>query len=308
MPGDASAFDILSVCLAPTLQHTMLFDRFLPREVNRAREFWLDASGKGVNACRAVLACGGTCLHLTHSGEPGAALFRRLCAEDGIPLETVDAPDCGIRTCTTAVDASTGAATELVEECPAVPPGTWEGISERFNALLPSCAAVILSGKAAAGYPPEAMTQLALSAVEAGKGLVLDIRGEDLRSTIQALSKLEGSIKRAHIVAKPNASEFASTLECETDGIREQAAALSASSGIDFLITNGPRAALLVSGGVVTELQPPAVKALNPIGSGDAVAGALAFHLVRGLSLEKAARESLELGSRNAATARPARF
>ena len=45
---------ILCVCLNPAIQRTIVFDDFLINNVNRAKKFREDASGKGVNSCRVL--------------------------------------------------------------------------------------------------------------------------------------------------------------------------------------------------------------------------------------------------------------
>jgi 1-phosphofructokinase family hexose kinase len=289
-------FDVLSICLAPTFQRTLFFDRISSGGVNRAREAFLDASGKGVNACRALAMAGGSAIHLTHSGGPLAPYFARLCEESEIDLDAI-ATEAGIRTCVTAIDADTGKATELVEECPAVEAGVWERVFDRAAELLPRARIVLFSGKPAAGYPPHCAAEIAGLCAEAGKPFVIDCRG----------GELVAALARKPILCKPNAEEFVSTFGCPQteDGIASEAARLSADTGAAFLITRGGDAAIFAQKGSAALLRVRRVAALNPVGSGDACAAGVCLKLARGEGLAEAAVFGLELGSRSAGTARP---
>jgi 1-phosphofructokinase family hexose kinase len=288
--------DVLSICLAPTFQRTLFFGRLAPGQVNRAREAFLDASGKGVNACRTLAMAGGSAIHLTHSGGPLAPLFASLCAASGIDLVAVQS-DAGVRTCVTAIDDETGEATELVEECPAVGPGVWERVLFRAAELVPRAGIVLFSGKPAAGYPPDCAAEIAALCAESGKPFLIDCRG----------AELVAALARRPLLCKPNAEEVASTFGCSTDeaGIMETAAALSAETGSAFLVTRGGDGAVLADKGTAVILEVKRVAPLNPVGSGDACAAGICLKLARGAGLAEAAAFGIEMGTRSAATARP---
>ena len=61
---------ILTVCLNPTFQSTMLFDSFTVGEVNRCKKHYLHTAGKGMNTARIVSQLGKASALLTHLGGP----------------------------------------------------------------------------------------------------------------------------------------------------------------------------------------------------------------------------------------------
>jgi tagatose 6-phosphate kinase len=70
---------ILAAGLSPAWQQILVFDRFTPGQVNRAAQVQWCASGKVVNAARALHALGGPCKTLTAvGGTPGAAIQREV--------------------------------------------------------------------------------------------------------------------------------------------------------------------------------------------------------------------------------------
>jgi fructose-1-phosphate kinase PfkB-like protein len=283
--------------LAPGFQRSLFFGRLLPGGVNRAERSLLDASGKGLNAARVAVQAGGRAIFLSHGGGESLGLYKRLCRSDGVRAVLVPSP-AGLRTCTTAIDLSTGQATELIEECPAVDEGTWPRLLDRFTDLLPSVDIVLYSGKPAPGYPENCAGELAHLCAARGTAFVIDARGPQLMS----------ALPWSPLLCQLNEDEFTSTFGVtgnDQSRIMEKAAALSAEWGSAFLVTRGPERAILASEGQSISLPVRPVKALNPIGSGDACAAGTCLGLADGLGLEEAARVGLELGSRNAATARP---
>jgi hypothetical protein len=76
---------ILSAGLTPAWQHVLVFDRFRPGEVNRAREAHWCASGKVLNAAVAAHRLGGPVLALAAAGGPPLPQMDRDLAELGVP-------------------------------------------------------------------------------------------------------------------------------------------------------------------------------------------------------------------------------
>jgi fructose-1-phosphate kinase PfkB-like protein len=266
--------------------------------VNRARFAFVDASGKGVNACRAIVRSGGTALHLTHTGGQFSQMFTDLCGRDEIELEAIKT-NTEIRTCTTVVDLGTSTSTELVEECPPVEHVTWRLVLAKYRSLLNSSKAVLISGKPAEGYPVSAFGELTAYATEAKLPVVIDARGPMLVKALDFKPTL----------CKPNAQEFMETFDpgavAEFEAVKKLAKTISKKYATAFLITRGPDPALFAYKGVVSELPVEKVEVKNAIGSGDACSGGIALSLAQGKDINEAVRFGLELASRNAESFRP---
>lgn len=282
----------VSLCLNPTIQHTMLFDRFREGEVNRAARLSVDASGKGVNLARVLAQLGERPLHVTHAGGRDAAWFAALCAAEGIELRACDSRS-EIRRCHTAIDASKGIATELVEESAPVAPGTELALRKILEEAAHEAGALAISGSKAPGYSEGIFPWAAALYRARGAALVLDLRGPELVACMEGGAAL----------AKPNLAELRATFG-EGDA-REVAVAAYERYRVPLLVTRGALDALFVDGSGLAELPVPAVRCLNPIGSGDACAAGVCAVLLRGGSLREAVAFGIECGSRNAASFRP---
>jgi fructose-1-phosphate kinase PfkB-like protein len=260
---DSSA---LTVCLNPTLQKTLVFDSLVTGEVNRADLLRLDASGKGVNAARVLNQLGFKVRHLTQVGGGFAELFTRLCAADGVEV-IPSASGADIRFCTTAIDRRRGLATELVEPGNPVDRETEERIRALFLAELPRTNLLIISGSKAPGFSPGLYPWMVEQAGESGCPVILDYRGEDL----------DASLPYGPSFVKINREEMIETFGGEADEIF---ADLYRRRGTRLIVTDGGGLVRYWNGRAVATRIPPAIRPINPIGSGDAFTAGMAAALL----------------------------
>ncbi|NMA23402.1 MAG: tagatose-6-phosphate kinase, partial [Spirochaetales bacterium] len=106
---------VLVVGLNPTFQETMIFNRLMIGEVNRAISHRFDASGKGMNVARVLSQLKVPTLLLTHLGGGRIQEFLDEAEKDRVPLLWTDSQS-PIRTCITVLDRANGLTTELVQE------------------------------------------------------------------------------------------------------------------------------------------------------------------------------------------------
>jgi tagatose 6-phosphate kinase len=296
----------LAVCLNPVIQNTLVFGALAKGEVNRTREYRVDASGKGINTARVLTQMGRNAIHLTQLGGPTRDWFLAMCRADGLRVRWAES-NSDIRICTTVIDRADGSATELVEEAAPVGTGTGERIHELYSQELAGCDAVLFSGTLAAGFPDDMMPSMVRLAAEAGKKIFLDISGRALFA----------SLPFRPIVAKPNleellrtyAPEGAAALRGDEDAVRHFVAGMGAEYarkwGAHLVVTRGAKPTLYWNGVRLCECPVPRIDPLNPIGSGDAFMAGLAAALTEGTSLEEAVAEGTRLGARNAGMLKP---
>jgi 1-phosphofructokinase/tagatose 6-phosphate kinase len=300
----------LTVCLNPVIQKTLVFGRLDKGEVNRSSEYRVDVAGKGVCCARVLGQLGREALHLTQLGGPTRDWFLAMCEADGLNVRWVESGS-DIRFCTTVIDSSEGSATELVEEARQVAAGTGERIIEEYRALLPDCATVMLSGTKAAGFPPDMMPRMAALAAEAGKRLVLDIKGKDLIDSLAC---------RPTIV-KPNLEELLQTYDPDgasaargpagldegkmRDLVAEVGREYKEKYGAWLIVTRGSKPTLFWDGSTLRGCPVLPIEALNPIGSGDSFNVGAATALEDGATIAEAVAEGTRLGALNAQRLKP---
>jgi tagatose 6-phosphate kinase len=125
---------------------------------------------------------------------------------------------------------------------------------------------------------------------------ILDAAGEPLRRALAARPD----------VVKPNRAELRRTLNVSVESDQELRDAMKRliDAGPQWAIVSAGKAGAVISDGEhFWRVASPAVKAVNPIGSGDALAGGLACAIAeRGESLPHACKLGVACGAANAMT------
>ena len=317
---------VISICLSPGLQRSVIIDTLIPGEVNRLRSVVVDVAGKGVNVCRVLQRIGVDALCLAQGGSNSDELMALADAE-GLNLRLI-ASTGTLRTCTSIIETSsvTGRrVTELVEPSSAVDESCAATLSERVRALLPTASALVIAGSMAPGYPPRYQAQLAELAQQAGVPVVADLQGQALIEVLATRPALV-KINLAEFVATFLAGRFEGG---EHSGLLAQpvlAAELTTAiaqvsrdhAATSFVLTRGANSIVLARDGQlrVVAVTPLATsEVLSPIGSGDSfLAGMLAQLLRAGATnwdrlsldtLEDATALATACAQSNARTARP---
>lgn len=317
---------VISICLSPGFQRSVIIDSLIPGEVNRLKSVWVDAAGKGVNVCRVLQRLGIEAFCLAQGGSNADDLMS-LASLEGLDLRLI--PSSGqLRTCTSIMETSmvTGRrVTELVEPSSPVDQSCVDTMTQTVQAMLPSAKALVLAGSMAPGYPAGYLTRLASMARESGVPVLLDMQGSVLIDTLVARPA----------VVKINLAEFAATFfprrfsggehggdlaePLVSADIINAVAEVSRNHATSFVLTRGAESILLARGGDVRFIPVPALAAeqiINPTGSGDAFLAGMLAQLLTSCSnpdwdnipleaLEKAIGLATTCAQSNARTLRP---
>jgi len=273
---------ILVAGLTPAWQQVLHFDAFTPGAVNRARAAHWCASGKVLNAARALHHLGGPCKSLSVVGGSTGDAVRRDFARLGVASRWVDGA-APTRVCTTVLDASRATATELVPEAGSTSPAELDAFRAAFAEEAADAAVVVLIGSLPPGTPAGFYHDL-LSLTRAKA--VIDARGAELLEALRAKPFL----------VKPNREELARTLGRE---LRDDAALFDAMRDVNdrgaewVVVTDGSRPVYARSGDGLYRLLPPSQKVVNPIGCGDCLAGGVAWATFHGRPPPDAVRYGL---------------
>jgi 1-phosphofructokinase family hexose kinase len=270
---------ILCAGLTPAWQQVLVFDAFTVGAVNRARQVHWCASGKVLNAARALHHLGAPCKALTLVGGQSGREIREDFERLGIAARWVEGR-IPTRVCTTIVDTGRHSATELVPN--AAPAGAYEGgtFAAAYAEEAANAAVVILLGSLPAGTPTAYYRDLI--AQTPGK-VILDARGPEL---------LEALAARPFLV-KPNRAELGQTLGRDLSDETDLLAAmreLNDRGAAWVVITNGGKDAYARSGGRSYRLRPPPREVINPIGCGDCMAAGIACATLQGAEPLEAVR------------------
>lgn len=288
---------ILCVGTTPAAQRVMFFRELTPGAVNRAVEVLDGAAGKSVNVARVLKTLGARVFAVGVAGGDRGAEVRRALAAGGIDHEFVSI-HARTRQCITVVDKSSGLITELVEESPAIDAEEHEQLVQVIVRRARECRAVVMSGTIARGASPDLYGRVTRLARESGARAVVDAQGSALMSALAARPSL----------VKPNREELAATLgrklETEVDVVTAMKE-LHARGAEGVVVTAGKDPVLASDGKAVWRVRTPDIRAVNPIGSGDALTAGVVWRLVQGEALGEACLWGAAAGAANALTAMP---
>ena len=293
---------VLTVCLNPTFQITMVHPSFLIGEVNRASEHYLDIAGKGTNTARILSQLGHESILLSHLGGNRKEEHLRIAQEEGVTILHADSGS-EIRTCITVL--SKGKTTELVQEPHPVAPGTEEPIKALYTQALERVDGVIITGTRAGGYSVDLYPSFVKEAKEKGLFVLLDLKGDDLKN----------SLPYKPDIIKPNMSEFVQTFLGLEIGEHEMSPQFESKVlrvmkdiyeewGTITYLSRGKEESW-VQGEEFDTIDSHPVKAINTIGCGDTLSAVLAVELMEHGHLLRAASKATYWAGVNAEHIRP---
>ena len=286
---------MLSVCLNPAWQKTLVFDEFAHGTVNRARQLLQCGGGKGVNLARAVRTLGESPEVALFAGGGAGDLLLAELAGQGIGAVAVRT-EAETRTCTTVLDRKTGQITELIEPSGEVHPDEVAEMEERLSRVVCRSDCVAICGTLPPGITPRIYAKVVRTARKAGLPILLD-GYLDVRAALHegpTILKVNAAELR-HLAGRANLEDAA--LEC------------LAQFPLDLLaVTDGPQPALLFSRHDSWQLRQPELPVRNAIGAGDCASGALLLATVRGMRPPDAFRYALAVANASCLTDTPGTF
>lgn len=270
----------------------MVFRGLALDTVNRAIATLDGAAGKSVNVAKVLKVLGEQPVATGFLGGDRGAFVQAELEARGIEVEFLAVRPC-TRQCVTIIDESAGTVTELVEESPAVPPAEFDELMAVVQRRVSGCGAVVMSGTMAPGGPANLYRQCTDRAHESKALAVIDARGAPL---VEALAANPD-------VVKPNRAELADTvgrgLDDETE-VRAAARELHERGAQSVVVTAGREPTIAFDGVHFWRITGPSIKAVNPIGSGDAFTAGLVWRLLRGDDLGESCRWATAVGAANA--------
>ena len=286
---------ILCLGTTPAVQRVMIFRQLVLDAVNRAATTLDGAAGKSINVAKVLKVLGESPVATGFVGGDRGEFLRLAMAERGIEFDFVAVP-ARTRQCLTVIDESAGTHTELVEESRPVGAEDFDRFMAMVRRRVTGCRAVVMSGTIASGGPADLYFQCTQLVQGAGAISVVDAQGAAL---LEALKAGPG-------VVKPNRPELAVTAgrKLEDDAAVMRAMRELCERGAQrVIVTAGKDPTLAFDGRDFWRIIAPRIKALNPIGSGDAFTAGLTWRLVRGDDLGEACRWASATGAANALTA-----
>ncbi|GIW87256.1 MAG: tagatose-6-phosphate kinase [Isosphaeraceae bacterium] len=298
-PSPFSSGSLLCVTLNPCLDKTLVVPAWLPGDKVRGTQVEEVVGGKGNNVARALKRLGHTQVRPATllGGAVGRRCVELLRLQDGLDPWTV------------ATEAPTRVILTVRSQDPRTPdtaffdpdPAITDTEAARF--LNPIRAAIqarrirllVLAGSSPSPATDRLFAQLVHEAHPASIPTFLDTYGA-------ALTALEPPCPTVIHVNRHEAGQFLGVPSPDLPSLKELLHRWAHGGVRLAAITDGPRPVLAALDGQIVRALPPAVREVNPVGSGDCMLAGLADAWLRRLPPEACLRFGLAAGSANAAT------
>lgn len=294
----------LVICPNLAVDRMLAADAVRPGGMTRCRELRTQAGGKGANVVRATRALGGEALLTGFAAGRRGRLIVELADEEGLVLEVIATR--GEARASTVVLGDDGSVTRLYETGPEVTAGDERALTELVatHSAAPGEWAVI-SGAATPGASPGFYAGLLEAARSGGYRVLVDATGVQLATAVAGRPDL---VKVNLAEACDAVGEPEATCDDEKSAGRghlvEEAVALARrlcdAGAAGAVLTLGAAGAAGVLDGAAWQVATPTVRAVNPVGSGDAFAAALTLSLQGGGDVATALRLAAGAGAANA--------
>ncbi|HVL23188.1 MAG TPA: 1-phosphofructokinase family hexose kinase [Thermomicrobiales bacterium] len=284
---------ILTITLNAAVDATYVVDRLTVGGANRVRRLYQMPGGKGNNVARVLRAQGHAVTATGFLGGSTGAFIEARLRETGVTPAFVWLETGASRTCHTILDAEQGEATEVLEAGPELTARDGERLLGHLPALLETADAVVISGSAPAGVTRPFLERLARLVRDGTGRMIVDSSGETLAALLAGRPDL----------IKPNAAEMAALMGRDVS-VEEQIAfarddligARLAPEGY-VLLSRGSEGAVLVFGDGAVGARPPAGRAVNTVGCGDALLAGYVDGWLRGAAPPDALRQAVAFGA-----------
>lgn len=283
---------ILVVGLSPAWQRTLWFDRIRSGEVNRTARVRETAAGKGVNVARIACTLGGRSHLLTVAGGGRGHWLTRALHRDRLPV-TVVRVEGETRVCQTLITRD--GITELVEETRALRAHEVKRVRREFEQRLRRATMIVFMGSVPKGCGDRFYETLGRAASKRGLPVIVDAQGPQLMNCLRV---------RPYLV-RINRHELAAATGRDCRATRHTLLAareLLRLGARHAVISDGEHGVIAVGPNTHWRFQPPRVKTVNPVGSGDAMLAGMVMALSRGKTLPEAVRLGIACGAANALT------
>lgn len=287
---------ILTVTLNPSVDINYKLEKLKLNDVNRVNDYSKTAGGKGLNVARVLTDFGEKTGATGFLGGTLGQFISNKLVEEGIQ-DRFYKINKESRNCI-AIIHDTRKQTEILESGPEIETSEANHFLEHFDRLANEADIITISGSLPGGLPDDFYVKLIELCQSNGKKVILDTSGKSLKNVLISSHK--------PFAIKPNLDELKNMIlntnvdDADTHFI-VRALQDDLFNGIEcVLVSKGSEGAVVKWGDKYYEVDIPKVKAVNPVGSGDATVAGLAKALSQDMAVKEALKEAMTAGVLNA--------
>jgi 1-phosphofructokinase len=280
---------IITVTLNPTIDQTLVLDRFVAGDTLRVKSSRFDPGGKGINVSRVVRELGGTSVAMGFApGGLGRFIEQTLKAQ-GVECDFVRTKG-ETRTNITILDESRHLHTILSDPGPRTDIRYVEQLLSKLRKRLRANDWLVVAGSIPPPLAPETYAEIISLAQEQWVHTVLDADGPALAAGLTARPQIvKGNRRELERLLGRHLDDEESTFQAAHE--------LRAMAVRTTVVTRGREGAIAVSDDGSWRSQAPRVRAVSAVGSGDAFLAGVVFNLSRGGTMEEALRLGVAAGT-----------
>ena len=256
--------------------------------------------GKGLNVAKSIRLLGEDVVVTGFNGDRTSAYIEEEMKRRGVACDFVNVPG-EARYNIHIMDNQAGKSTSFLEQGFKVSDADVKKFLSKFTKLCDQSEMIVISGSAPEGCDDDIYTKIISITNEKGKRVLLDTSGDLLKNGIGAKP----------FMVKPNVEEMRRLLGRPISGKWQlvEGATNVFDMGIPLVVVStGAEAAVAVSWDGVLSCKPPAVKAVNDVGCGDAMMAGFAVGLSKGYPLEDIFSMAVAAATANVVTLEPGMF
>jgi 6-phosphofructokinase 2 len=261
---------LVTLTVNPAIDHIIGVDHLAFEDRAYILSSGESAGGRGINASHVIHSFGGDTVAVITSGGKAGQRLRVLLRECGFQVHIAEVRN-QTRTNLTITDQR-GLTVNLNEKGPKIAKAETAGIERTVRECLAGASWLLICGSLPPGVPPTFYGKLLDLARKNNVRTLLHASGDELREGIKARPS----------VATPNQSESERLLErrlLTRSHYLEAAQAIREMGPESVVISLASRGAVAAFADGLYEAVPPAIDALCPIGSGDALTAAYAWRM-----------------------------
>jgi len=282
---------IATLSLNPAIDKIVSLQNLRWGEHIRVKRIRQVAAGKGINVARVIKRLGGDVVIIGVSGGPSGEWIKDELKKEKLKFDFVKVKR-NVRESLTIMDEERGREIHLREEGPIISHKELNLVKKRLKKWSPSLKFFVISGRLPIGVPVDFYREIISFFKKRKVPVLLDANGPAFRTALKA--------KPNYI--KPNLKELEEVAGKRLKDRGKEVLFIKGllKKGIDMVVvTHGPGEVIVMTSDWGLIVTPPRVRARNTVGSGDAVAGAMAYGMTRGLDTRQMFKLSVACGSAN---------
>jgi 1-phosphofructokinase family hexose kinase len=275
---------IVTLTLNPTIDQTLVLDRFVAGDTLRVKSSRFDPGGKGINVSQVVCELGGESVAMGFAPGDLGRYIEQTLKDRGVKCDFVHTKG-ETRTNITIVDESRHLQTILSDPGPQTDKHHVEQLLSKLHKRLRPNDWLVVAGSIPPPLAPEIYAEIIMLAHDRWVHTVLDADGAALAAGVTAKPQMvKGNRRELERLLGRHLDDEGSTLQAAQE-LRTMAVR-------NAVVTRGREGAVAVCDDGCWRGRPPRVRAVSAVGSGDAFLAGVVLTLSRGGTME----EALQLG------------